>query len=70
MVLSGSQEGQGSSTFLQARQIWRWQAEEEGYCFLLIKVVIFFPSICRYVNWATPDMSCDVDVNVSFDFVF
>jgi hypothetical protein len=40
MVLSGSKEGQGSTTFLKARQIRWWQAEEEGSHFLL-KVSIF-----------------------------
>jgi len=34
MVLAGSKEGQGSPTFIKARQVWRWQAEEEGSCFL------------------------------------
>ena len=34
MIFSGSQEGQGSPTIIKARQVWRWQAEEEGSCFL------------------------------------
>ncbi|KAL5129963.1 40S ribosomal protein S25 [Glycine soja] len=39
----GSKEGQGSTTFLQARQIWRWQAEEEGS--FLVKVSLFLSLI-------------------------
>lgn len=30
MALLGSKEGQGSSTFLQTRQVRWWQTEEEG----------------------------------------
>lgn len=42
-LLAGSKEGQGSTTFLQARQIWRWQAEEEGS--FLVKVSFFLSLI-------------------------
>ena len=43
----GAQEGKGSPTVVQARQVWWWKAEEEGntYCDMRVRCLLCYNAI-------------------------